>query len=68
MRVTTSFNDNWTFEKEGNKTQVALPHTWNAIDGQTGPAMYYRGVCSYEKNLKRQSYRQDSSAIWSLGA
>lgn len=52
MRVTTSFNDNWTFEKEGNKTQVALPHTWNAIDGQTGPAMYYRGVCSYEKKFK----------------
>ena len=28
--------------------QVALPHTWNALDGQDGGGDYFRGKCKYE--------------------
>ena len=51
MRKTVLFNEGWIFEKEGAACPVTLPHTWNAADGQTGPAMYYRGVCSYKKTF-----------------
>jgi len=53
MRNTILFNDNWIFIKEGKEERINLPHTWNAIDGQTGPAQYYRGVCTYKKNFDR---------------
>ena len=53
MRNTILFNDNWIFIKEGKEEKINLPHTWNAIDGQTGPAQYYRGVCTYKKNFDR---------------
>lgn len=52
MRKTILFNDNWTFEKEGICEHIALPHTWNAEDGQ-GTSSYYRGECKYEKEFKR---------------
>ncbi len=51
MRKTVLFNDNWIFTKEGESCSVSLPHTWNASDGQTGPAMYYRGTCLYSKSF-----------------
>ena len=42
----------WHFTKEnpGIPTAVmgeaiALPHTWNAVDGQDGGNDYYRGTC-----------------------
>ncbi len=52
MRVTEKINEQWEFEKEGTVTSINLPHTWNAEDGQTGPELYYRGVCVYRKQLK----------------
>lgn len=51
MRTKTLWNDGWSFEKEGVKSEVALPHTWNAADGQTGPELYYRGECIYRKKF-----------------
>ena len=30
---------------------VALPHTWNALDGQDGGADYWRGIATYEIDL-----------------
>lgn len=48
MRKVCLFNDNYVFEKEGGREQVTLPHTWNAVDGQSA-SDYYRGVCSYTK-------------------
>ena len=30
---------------------VALPHTWNNLDGQDGGADYHRGACWYYKKL-----------------
>ena len=53
MRRIYNINDNWTFFKEGAPETVRLPHTWNAVDGQTGPAPYYRGECLYKKEFDR---------------
>ena len=49
MRNVIDFNADWLFTKEGTSQKVTIPHTWNAIDGQTGPDPYYRGTCTYEK-------------------
>lgn len=52
MRTIISLNKNWKFTKEGEQAAetVALPHTWNAKDGQDGVEMY-RGLCVYERGL-----------------
>ena len=37
------------FAKHGQSFEtVALPHTWNALDGQDGGADYWRGIGTYE--------------------
>jgi beta-galactosidase len=62
-RVDTILNSGWTFQKadvtgaeaptfdDSAWTQLDLPHTWNALDGQDGPATpYYRGIGWYRKH------------------
>ncbi len=40
------------FGKQGQPLEpVALPHTWNALDGQDGGADYWRGIGIYEIDL-----------------
>ena len=40
------------FAKQGEAMAVvALPHTWNAFDGQDGGADYWRGLAHYEIDL-----------------
>ena len=40
------------FAKQGEALAVvALPHTWNALDGQDGGADYWRGMGTYEIDL-----------------
>ena len=40
------------FAKQGEALAVvALPHTWNAFDGQDGGADYWRGIGTYEIDL-----------------
>ena len=40
------------FAKQGQALEpVALPHTWNALDGQDGGANYWRGIGIYEIDL-----------------
>ena len=52
MRKIISFNDNWSFSKDGRHWEpVTLPHTWNAMDGMDGKGEYYRGVCRYRKEF-----------------
>ncbi len=46
-----NINKDWEFEKEGVKSNVSLPHTWNGIDGQNGENGYYQGKCVYRKTL-----------------
>ncbi len=59
MRNICLINDNWYFTKENagvpaalTGEAVALPHTWNAIDGQDGKNDYYRGTCWYTRELE----------------
>lgn len=52
MRKIININSGWNFEKENCTEKVNLPHTWNAIDGQSDKN-YYRGKCSYRKTIQR---------------
>ena len=47
-----NINGDWEFEKEGERSVVSLPHTWNGEDGQSKKD-YYRGKCVYRKKLGR---------------
>ena len=57
MRTYLSLNDDWTFEKKGEKTKVNLPHTWNNLDGQGSEPTYYRGKCTYTKIIEKKEGR-----------
>lgn len=50
MKKIISFNEGWSFCKEGEFSVVDLPHTWNAEDGQVRKD-YYRGKCTYSRML-----------------
>lgn len=52
MRKVILFNDNYEFMKEECKEIVSLPHTWNAVDGQSA-SDYYRGECTYTKHFDK---------------
>lgn len=62
MRNIVAFNDNWKFIKnavdeveavKGEGESIALPHTWNAVDGQDGGNDYHRGTCWYVKKFAK---------------
>ncbi|MDE6675120.1 MAG: glycoside hydrolase family 2 protein [Acetatifactor sp.] len=53
MREIISLNKNWIFTQNGQSTEVNLPHTWNAVDGQDGGNDYYRGTCLYTRTLDK---------------
>lgn len=62
MRKIISFDNDWKFIKEANNfneaakakgSEVTLPHTWNAVDGQDGGNDYHRGNCWYQKKFKK---------------
>lgn len=50
MRKKICINKAWLFTIKGATSTVDLPHTWNAIDGQSDKN-YYRGKCSYRKTI-----------------
>ena len=52
-RTIFSLNDGWKFYQNGVCSEVRLPHTWNAVDGQDGGNDYYRGTCRYVRTLKK---------------
>lgn len=66
MRKIININDNWQFIKQDGAVTtvpqdaqtVDLPHTWNATDGQDGGNDYYRGACSYFKNIDKAALPQ----------
>lgn len=64
-RVDTKLDQGWSFQRadvsgaeaiafdDSAWTALDLPHTWNAIDGQDGPATpYYRGIGWYRKHYR----------------
>lgn len=53
MRNRICINESWKFTKENETEIVNLPHTWNGTDGQDGGNDYYRGLCTYEKEIAR---------------
>jgi len=70
-RVDTSLNAGWSFQRSDASGAEApdfddsgwsildLPHTWNAMDGQDGPATpYFRGIGWYRKHLTLSSSLQ----------
>lgn len=60
MRRIQKLMKNWTFtDAKGNKQQLDLPHTWNALDGQDGGNDYFRGTCVYEMEVEKPDYRED---------
>lgn len=60
MRRTEKFMNEWLFTyKDGTKTVLDLPHTWNALDGQDGGDDYFKGTCTYEKTVKKPAFTED---------
>lgn len=58
MRNIKNINENWVFVKGNEKSTVNLPHTWNGIDGQDGGNDYYRGKCTYIKEIAKADMPQ----------
>ena len=51
MRIKTLMTSARFAKQGGTMGVVALPHTWNALDGQDGGADYWRGIGTYEIDL-----------------
>ncbi|MBQ8372512.1 MAG: glycoside hydrolase family 2 protein [Clostridia bacterium] len=56
MRRILPLNDGWFFRKESDEeSEISLPHTFNAEDGQDGGNDYYRGRGYYRRMLRRDA-------------
>ena len=65
MRQIKKLMENWTFsDREGIKSQVTLPHTWNNIDGQDGGNDYFRGCCSYETEFEKPGFSEQTQCVY----
>lgn len=66
-------HSNWHFTKENPGIPaavmgeaIALPHTWNAVDGQDGGNDYYRGTCWYTLALTKPAIPAGGKAVLQL--
>ena len=65
MRTEQFLMKNWRFTyKDGSVTELDLPHTWNALDGQDGGNDYYRGTCVYETVFPKPDFDSASQRIY----
>ena len=65
MRIFQSLNAQWSFTGPGGGvTQVDIPHTWNAIDGQDGGDNYFRGSCTYEKTFSCPIFDRQTQCVY----
>ena len=62
MKHILPINEGWAFVKgcetapaaiPAGAPRVALPHCWNALDGQDGGSDYWRGPCCYLKTIEK---------------
>ena len=65
MRTQQLLNDAWSFTYfDGQVTQVNIPHTWNAIDGQDGGNDYRRGTCAYRKQFPMPEFDRENQRVY----
>lgn len=65
LRKSIELKQNWLFTgRDGIKTQINLPHTWNALDGQDGGNDYYRGTCCYQTSFPKPSYDEQTQCVY----
>ena len=43
---------------------VDLPHTWNSVDGQDGGNDYWRGTCTYERELDMPEFQKGEERVY----
>ena len=49
---------------DGVTAAVALPHTWNAKDGQDGGNDYWRGTCTYRTGFAAPVFDPAQQQVW----
>ena len=65
MRHIIELKDGWQFTNlDGQTSEVSIPHTWNAIDGQDGGDDYKRGTCTYTLTLQKPEFDPDTQEVW----
>ena len=65
MRHIIELKDGWQFTNlDGQTSEVSIPHTWNAIDGQDGGDDYKRGTCTYTLALQKPAFDPDTQEVW----
>ena len=66
MRKKVLLMDNYlfTYTKDNTQKVVDLPHTWNNIDGQDGGNDYYRGTCSYERDVLKPDFNLETEDVY----
>ena len=65
MRKEVLLNDGWLFtDVDGNQSQVHIPHTWNALDGQDGGDDYKRGSCCYRKVFAMPNFEANTQQVY----
>lgn len=65
MRKIRNLNDRWQFTgPDGKTSEVNLPHTWNSVDGQDGGNDYWRGVCTYERELDMPEFQKGTERVY----
>ena len=65
MRHIIELKNGWQFTNlDGQTSEVSIPHTWNAIDGQDGGDDYKRGTCTYTLALQKPEFDPDTQEVW----
>ena len=65
MRSIAKLMKDWQFTgPDGVTAAVALPHTWNAKDGQDGGNDYWRGTCTYRTGFAAPAYDPAQQQVW----
>ena len=65
MRHIIELKNSWRFTNlDGQTSEVSIPHTWNAIDGQDGGDDYKRGTCTYTLALQKPEFDPDTQEVW----